>query len=116
VCSSSSFFWNALGRQSRRGAREEEEEEEDEEEDDAASEEEAADTSSLPVGAAFCRFRFRVWELGAGRRELVSQWSKEANSCAEAGGTGKWKKGCISLRHETNGFLFQCFFFVLLAR
>ena len=58
VCSSSSFFWNALGRQSRRGARE------DEEDEDAAPEEEAAadagddgaDTSSLPVGAAFCCF------------------------------------------------------------
>jgi len=57
VCSSSSFFWNALGRQSRRGAREDEEASGEEEEADGdGSDDDGADTSSLPVCAAFRRF------------------------------------------------------------
>lgn len=75
VCSSSSFFWNALGRQSRRGARAEDEEAADEEDGEAADADAAADdvgaeTPSLPVGAAFvaAETKVRARSAGQGRR------------------------------------------------
>lgn len=69
--SSSSFFWNALGRQSLRGTREDEEEEEEEEAVELADSGDAVDadddadddvvgedaTSSDPAGALCVEFR-----------------------------------------------------------
>ena len=64
------------------------------EEAGAAAEDDDADTSSFPVGAAFCCFRIRVSESREGRREFVSARSrkgKRSEGKGSKGGRGAWR-------------------------